>query len=106
MYVIPNKPDVETAEIFLDMESKVTYRDNKNEEGFLGLAFHPDYKNNGQFFVYYTTVEEPLTSIISRFTVSKDNPNVADENSEVEIMRIKQPFWNHNGGSIEFGPDG
>lgn len=106
VYVMPNKLDAKTAEIFLDIESSVTYRDNKNEEGMLGLAFHPDYKKNGQFFVYYTTAEEPLTSVITRFTVSKNNPNVADKDSEKEIMRIKQPFWNHNGGSIEFGPDG
>ena len=105
---IPNRQDVteDDIQVYLDIESKVVYDDRKNEEGLLGLAFHPKYKSNGEFFVYYTTTDEPLTSVISRFRVSKDDPNKADPNSEEEIMRIKQPFWNHNGGTIAFGTDG
>jgi len=91
---------------FLDIEDRVVYKDNQNEEGFLGMCFHPKYKENGQFFVYYTTTDAPLTSVVSRFRVSKDDPNKADPDSEEELMRIKQPYWNHNGGTIEFGPDG
>jgi glucose/arabinose dehydrogenase len=72
----------------------------------LGLAFHPQYKDNGQFFVYYTTTDAPHTSVISRFRVSATDPNRADPKSEEEIMRIPQPDWNHNGGTLEFGPDG
>ena len=106
IYVFPNDQKVEEAEVFLDMQKKVTYKDNENEEGFLGMAFHPDFKENGQFFVYYTTSETPHTSVISRFRVSKDNPNRADPQSEEELMRIPQPYWNHNGGTIAFGPDG
>ncbi|HVT26602.1 MAG TPA: PQQ-dependent sugar dehydrogenase, partial [Lacipirellulaceae bacterium] len=81
----------------------------QNEEGFLGLAFHPHYKQNGEFFVYYSakpTRENPHLSIISRFHVSRDNTNRADQNSEEVILRIKQPYWNHNGGTLIFGPDG
>ena len=105
---IPNRQDVteDDIQVYLDIESKVVYDDRKNEEGLLGLAFHPKYKSNGEFFVYYTTTDEPLTSVVSRFRVSKDDPNKADPNSEEEIMRIKQPFWNHNGGTIAFGTDG
>lgn len=103
---IENEESVSETKEFLDIESKVVYQDRKNEEGLLGLAFHPQYKDNGQFFVYYTTTDAPLTSVVSRFQVSKTDPNKADPDSEVELMRIKQPFWNHNGGSIEFGPDG
>ena len=51
IYVMPNRQDVKTADVFLDIEESVVYRDNKNEEGLLGLAFHPNYKNNGQFFL-------------------------------------------------------
>ena len=94
------------SHVFLDINDDVKYSDRQNEEGLLGLAFHPDFKENGHFFVYYTTTEEPQTSIISRFTASKDDPNQADPESEVELMRIKQPFWNHNGGTLTFGPDG
>src|SRR5690606_20770310 len=80
--------------------------DKQNEEGFLGLAFHPNYKETGEFFVYYTTTDAAHTSVISRFRVSSDNPNKADLDSEEELMRIRQPFWNHSGGTIAFGPDG
>jgi quinoprotein glucose dehydrogenase len=104
--VFPNDPAVEEASVFLDISSKVVYADKQNEEGLLGLAFHPDYKKNGEFFLYYTTTDAPLTSVISRFRVSKDDPNKADPTFEEEVMRIKQPFWNHNGGTIDFGPDG
>lgn len=104
--VFPNDQNVEETSVFLDITSKVVYADKQNEEGLLGLAFHPQYKKNGEFFLYYTTTDAPQTSVISRFRVSKGDPNKADASFEEEIMRIKQPFWNHNGGTIEFGPDG
>ncbi|MEZ6067011.1 MAG: family 16 glycoside hydrolase [Planctomycetaceae bacterium] len=94
------------TKVYIDLRDRVIYNDRQNEEGFLGLAFHPKYKENGQFFVYYTSKQEPHVSIISRFTVKGDDPNAADPASEQQIMRIEQPFWNHNGGTIEFGPDG
>ena len=106
IHVIPNDEGIEETTEFLDIESQVVYRDNKNEEGLLGLTFHPNYKENGHFFVYYTTTDAPQTSVVSRFTVSADNPNQADPDSELELMRVSQPFWNHNGGTVEFGPDG
>lgn len=106
IHVFANDPGVTETSIYLDMESKVTYKDKENEEGLLGLAFHPNYKENGYFFVYYTTTDAPHTSVISRFQVSKDDPDKADPSSEFEIMRLKQPFWNHNGGTLAFGPDG
>ena len=104
--VFPNDPDVEEAAVFLDVDERVVYKDNQNEEGLLGFAFHPNYRKNGQLFLYYTTASAPHTSVISRFTVSQGDPNRADPDSEQEIMRIPQPFWNHNGGTIAFGPDG
>jgi glucose/arabinose dehydrogenase len=106
IHVLPNDQQASQTQVFLDLEPKVTYQDKQNEEGFLGLAFHPRYKDNGELFVYYSTREEPQLSIISRFRVSKDDPNRADPNSEEELMRIKQPYWNHNGGTLVFGPDG
>ncbi len=104
--VFPNDQSVEETKVFLDITSKVVYQDKQNEEGLLGFVFHPDYKKNGEFFIYYSTTDAPLTSVISRFRVSKDDPGKADAKFEEEVMRIKQPFWNHNGGTIEFGPDG
>ncbi|HWB13625.1 MAG TPA: PQQ-dependent sugar dehydrogenase [Pirellulales bacterium] len=106
IFVFPNDQDVTEAAEFLDIQSRVRYDDKENEEGFLGLAFHPKYKTNGEFYVYYTTTATPHTSVISRFRRSKDNPNQADAASEEEVLRIPQPFWNHNGGTIVFGPDG
>ncbi|MEX2175348.1 MAG: PQQ-dependent sugar dehydrogenase [Pirellulaceae bacterium] len=91
---------------FLDIEPQVDYQEKENEEGLLGLAFHPKYKENGQFFLYYTAKEPPHTSVISRFRVSKDDPNRADPKSEEVLLTIKQPYWNHNGGNLAFGPDG
>jgi quinoprotein glucose dehydrogenase len=106
--VFPNRQDVieEQVETFLNIDEKVVYKDQENEEGLLGMAFHPKYAENGEFFLYYTTADAPHTSVISRFRVSKDDPNRADPNSEEEILRIPQPYWNHNGGTIIFGPDG
>ncbi len=102
IHVFPNRPDADRTSVFLDIRDVVSRDDN--EEGLLGLAFHPRYPENGQFFVYYST--RPRASIVSRFRVSPDDPNRADRHSEEILMRIPQPFGNHNGGSIEFGPDG
>jgi glucose/arabinose dehydrogenase len=104
--ILPSEQSAKTTKTFLDIEKKVVYVDKQNEEGLLGMAFHPKYKDNGEFFVYYTTTDKPHTSVVSRFRVSKDNPDVADPNSEEELLRIAQPFWNHNGGTLAFGPDG
>ena len=104
--VFKNNQNARETSVFLDIEERTVYRDKKNEEGLLGLAFHPKYKENGEFFIYYTSTEAEGLSVISRFRVSKDDPNKADAEFEEEIMRIKQPFWNHNGGTIVFGPDG
>jgi quinoprotein glucose dehydrogenase len=106
LLVIPNDEKIEETPTFLDIEYKVDYEEKENEEGLLGLAFHPKYKQNGELFVYYTIKDPPHTSVISRFKVSKDDPNKADPKSEEVILTIKQPFWNHNGGNLLFGPDG
>lgn len=105
IYTFQNDPQVTQSKVFLDLRNKVNYLDRQNEEGFLGMAFHPNYKENGQLFVYYT-LKPGQISVVSKFTVSQDDPDQIDPASEVEIMRIEQPFWNHNGGTIVFGPDG
>lgn len=101
--VFPNDPDAETKETFLDIRAKVD--DGGNEEGLLGLAFHPDYKTNGFFYVNYTA-SSPNRTVISRFKVSDSNPNQADPGSEAELLTFTQPYSNHNGGQVSFGPDG
>lgn len=105
VYVFPNKPDVKETKVFLDIQNQVSYKDSQNEEGFLGLAFHPKYKENGEFFVNYTK-KPGLLTVVSRFKVSKDDPNKADPTSEQVLFTLKKPMWNHSGGTICFGPDG
>lgn len=100
------KPDSRETSIFLDISKRVVYIDKENEEGFLGMAFHPKYKTNRQFFVFYTTTSQPHTTVISRFTTFADRPDVADPDSEVELLRVAHPYWNHKGGTLCFGPDG
>ena len=108
VYVFPNDQEVEEPEVFLDISSRVVYVDRENEKGFLGMAFHPNYQENGEFFVYYTPTDtpKPNTIVVSRFHVSKDDPNKADPDSEERLLAVEHPFWNHKGGTIVFGPDG
>ena len=84
---------------FINIEDRVN--DRSNEMGLLGLAFHPNYAQNGFFYVNYTG--EGGDTFLSRFHSSGDT---ADPNSEVILLRIEQPFPNHNGGVMVFGPDG
>lgn len=94
---------------FLDISDRVHFNPNENEEGMLGIAFHPKFQENGQLFVYYTPKHQGGTdrsSVISRFRVSASDPTVADPASEEVLLTIPQPYWNHNGGTIVFGPDG
>jgi len=87
-----------SADPFLDIDDRVD--DSGNEQGLLGLAFHPQYSQNRFFYVDYT--DRNGDTIISRFHADGD---VADPNSEKVILKIKQPFGNHNGGQLAFGPD-
>jgi glucose/arabinose dehydrogenase len=100
--VFQNSGTVQKSTVFLDIEKQVHYG---GEAGLLGLAFHPDYKKNGYFYLNYTA-GNPLETIISRFKVSNSNPNVADPESETVLLKFHQPWDNHNGGKIAFGNDG
>ena len=106
IHVFPNDQDAKETKVFLDLTDRVRYDDKTNEEGFLGLAFSPRYKETGEFFVFYTPKKEKLVNVVSRFRVSKSDPDKADPASEEEVLRFKKPFWNHDGGTIAFGPDG
>jgi glucose/arabinose dehydrogenase len=86
---------------FLDIRSRVSCC---GERGLLGLAFHPRYAENGYFFVDYTNTAGD--TVIARYRVSASEPNAADPASEVILLTIDQPFANHNGGQLAFGPDG
>ena len=101
-FVDANDSQVEQPTLFADLTSRVSYKDRENEEGLVGLAFHPAFKTNG-YFRFYTTRERPHVSVISRFS-SKDG-NEADLGSELSCLKFNN-LWNHNGGTIQFGPDG
>jgi hypothetical protein len=88
---------------FLDIQSIVL--SVFNEQGLLGLAFHPNYAGNGQFFVYFTEGTGAGRSVIFRYNVSA-NPDIADATSGFRVFTLTQPFVNHNGGQIAFGTDG
>ncbi|HLA56138.1 MAG TPA: PQQ-dependent sugar dehydrogenase [Flavobacterium sp.] len=81
-----------------------TLVNNVGEMGLLGLAFHPNYATNGYFYVDYVRPGDKST-VIARYTVSSD-PDVADPNSAVIMLTVAQPFDNHKGGTLRFGPDG
>lgn len=102
--VFPNDPDVALEDVvrFADITDRVD--SSFGESGLLGMAFHPDFANNGQVFLSYTQPGAPLVSIVSRFTL--DDAGILDAASEEIILQIPQPFGNHNGGNIVFGPDG
>ncbi|WP_340074121.1 PQQ-dependent sugar dehydrogenase [Leptobacterium sp. I13] len=99
--VFQNNMGTEQATTFLDIQDRINF--SSNEMGLLGMAFHPDYQNNGFFYVCYTTFN---SSVISRFQVSSISQNIADSASETILLTVGQPFANHNGGQLAFGSDG
>ncbi|NDJ52735.1 MAG: PQQ-dependent sugar dehydrogenase [Chloroflexi bacterium] len=89
------------AEPFLDISNEILVG---AEQGLLGLAFDPDYENNGYFYLNYS--DPNGDTVVSRVSVSDNDPNQADFLSEIILLQIEQPFTNHNGGTMIFGPDG
>ena len=105
IYSFPDEKDTTDKREFLKLPDPIN---RGNEEGLLGLAFHPRYKQNGEFFVYYSANDMGTRrSVVARFHVSRDDPRKADPGSEERVwVSDKDPFENHNGGCIAFGPDG
>ena len=105
-------------EPFLNIQSKLVHLEPFfDEQGLLGIAFHPNYRTNGKFYIAYSQPlrgDAPLdrklwwahTNVVAEMTVSKDNPNKANPNAEKIIHSLDWPQFNHNGHWIEFGPDG
>lgn len=102
--VFENSPEVTKADTFLNIQNKIT---TGGEMGLLGLAFHPDYANNDSFYVNYTVgFGGPRRTVVARYTSMPGQPNRAAPNSERILLEIDQPFANHNGGMLQFGPEG
>lgn len=98
---ILNSNKTTNATPFLDITTLVS---TDSERGLLGLAFHPNYASNGLFFINYTNLSG--STVIAKYTVDSVNPNVANTSSGSILLTIAQPYSNHNGGTIKFGPDG
>ena len=103
IYVFENSPNVTLKKKFLDITDSVS---SGGEMGLLGLAFHPNYESNGYFYVNYTKSLPYRRTLIVRFKVSSTNPDSADRSTSTILMEISQPYSNHNGGQLAFGPDG
>ncbi len=96
----PANPNAVTT--YIDLTSRVDFGGGTDESGLLGMAFHPDFLNNGQFFLSYTGSNgNGFQSFVSRFDAGNRDPAV-----RVDILVVDQPAGNHNGGQIGFGPDG
>lgn len=102
IFVFQNDKNTNNYQLFLDISKQIN--SSGYEEGLLGLAFDPDYRINHQFYVYYSVLD-PRRTIISMFLTKKNDPNTVVPNSEKILLEISQPFANHNGGMIGFGPD-
>ena len=103
VHVFDNSENVTASTVFLDITDSVI--SEATEEGLLGLAFHPHFFDNGYFYVDYTA-DNPLRTVVARYSVLQGSSNQADKNSEQVLLEVLQPFSNHNGGQLAFGPDG
>jgi glucose/arabinose dehydrogenase len=101
--LLPSDTSSAVAEVFLDISGRNPY--TSNEEGLLGFAFHPQFKDNGKFYIYYSQTNARRT-ILSEWRVAPNDRNKADAASERILFEQPQPYPNHNGGCILFGPDG
>ena len=102
--VFSNDHSTENVQTFLNITSIVDQDGGYTEEGLLGLAFHPNFSENGYFYVNYTDYG-PKRNVIARYSVSSNNPNQADTESSLVILEVNQPYTNHNGGQMGFGSD-
>jgi glucose/arabinose dehydrogenase len=112
--IVQKDSDGSAAKEFLNIEERHPYFDN--EDGLMSIAFHPGFKTNGLFYIYYNQknpedqnsqpLNFPFRSVISEFKVSASDPDKADMTSERIILEVQQPFSNHKGGELAFGPDG
>jgi glucose/arabinose dehydrogenase len=98
-----NSSQTATADVFLDISNRVV--STGGEQGLLGLAFDPMFRDNGFFYVYYT-MENPFRTVLARYSTSIENPQVADPSSEMILITIERKTNYHNAGQLAFGPDG
>ena len=103
IWVLPQDRNGTEKNLFLDISDRKPLV--QNEEGLLAFAFHPQFKANGKCYIYYTQ-QVPKRNVLSEVQVSKADPNKADLATERVLLQIEQPYWNHDGSTLIFGPDG
>jgi len=103
IWILPLDRNGAEKNLFLDITDRKPLA--QNEEGLLAFAFHPQFKTNGKFYIYYTQ-QGPKRNVISEVQVSKADPNKADLATERVLLQIEQPYWNHDGSTMIFGSDG
>ncbi|HEX4263258.1 MAG TPA: PQQ-dependent sugar dehydrogenase [Verrucomicrobiae bacterium] len=106
VWILPADRNGSEPKLFLDIFDRHPFRDN--EEGLLAMAFHPQYKTNGKFYIFYSHPTTPKHTVLAEMQVSKNDPDKADPSTERILLKVrKEPQnWNHNGGTLLFGPDG
>src|SRR6185503_21041589 len=102
IWILPADRNSSEPKLFLDLSDRHPFVDN--EEGLLSLAFHPQFKSNGKFYIWYSHPSNPKHTILAEWQVSKTDPNKADPAAERVLLNIAKPNrqWNHNGGTILF----
>ena len=93
IFVFPNDRETSSAQVFLDLRDRVINPGGDN--GMFAVAFHPQYRNNGEFYVVYGSRSRPKATIVSRFSVSDDHPNRANPDSEEVLLKVRQPWPDH-----------
>ncbi len=121
IWMVKKNTDGLDAKLFLDISNRDPMAGGNNECGLLSIAFHPGFATNGLFYIYYNQpnsaddmrriqraypIAYPLRSVVSEFKVSASDPDKADMKTERILLEVPQPFGNHKGGELCFGPDG
>jgi glucose/arabinose dehydrogenase len=103
---LPKDDAAKESKVFLDLTTRgMEAKDGKFEEGLLGLAFHPQFKDNRKFYIAYS-MQDMKRTVYAEMQVSATDPTVADPSTERVLLEIPLPYWNHHCGNIAFGPDG
>jgi glucose/arabinose dehydrogenase len=103
VWILPKDRNGSEPKLFLDIANRRPHQ--KSEEGLLSLEFHPRFKENGLIYIFYSQ-QGPKRDVISEVHISKTDPDKADLSTERVVLEVPEPYWNHNGGAMLFGPDG